>query len=134
MGSTPPRTTLFIGGPPNLPVAVPSVVQHVSTALFREVREKIKADFSVKDYTTQGILGSNYWNGDTRLLFGIEIKALVSSRCSPETSYYSSSSNSTTSKLYLIPRRGEVSRVKVFPPFRENYPSSKPLQEQEPTI
>jgi hypothetical protein len=43
-------------------------------------------------------------NGDTRLLFDVEIQALVSSRCSPETSCYSSSSNSITSKLYLIPR------------------------------
>jgi hypothetical protein len=39
------------GGPPNLPVAVPSDVQHASTALFREVREKIKADFSLTDYS-----------------------------------------------------------------------------------
>jgi hypothetical protein len=36
---------IYRGGPPNLPVAVPSAVQHASTALFREVREKIKADF-----------------------------------------------------------------------------------------
>jgi hypothetical protein len=50
MGSTPPRAALFIGGPPNLPVAVPSAVQHASTALFREVREKIKADFPLTDY------------------------------------------------------------------------------------
>jgi hypothetical protein len=33
----------------NLPVAVPSAVQHASTTLFREVREKIKADFSLTD-------------------------------------------------------------------------------------
>jgi hypothetical protein len=49
MGSTPTRAALFIGGPPNLPVAVPSAVQHAPTALFREVREKIKADFSLTD-------------------------------------------------------------------------------------
>jgi hypothetical protein len=46
MGSTPPRTVLFIGGPRNLSVAVPSTVQNASTDLFREVCEKIKADFS----------------------------------------------------------------------------------------
>jgi hypothetical protein len=68
------------------------------------------------------------------LLFGVEVHAPVSSRCSPETSCYSSSSNSSTSKLYLIPRRGRVGRVKVLPPFRENSPSSKHLQEQKPTI
>jgi hypothetical protein len=45
MGSTPPRAALFIGGPPNLPVAVPSAVQRASTALFSKVREQIKADF-----------------------------------------------------------------------------------------
>jgi hypothetical protein len=31
----PPRAALFIGGPPNLPVAVPSAVQRASTSLFR---------------------------------------------------------------------------------------------------
>jgi hypothetical protein len=51
MGSTPPRAALFIGGPPNLPVAVPSAVQHASMALFREVRENNKADFSLTDYS-----------------------------------------------------------------------------------
>jgi hypothetical protein len=81
-----------------------------------------------------GTLGSNYWNGDMSFLFGVENQALVSSRCSPETSYYSSSSNSITSKLYLIPRRGRVGRVMVLPPFRENSPSSKHLQEQSSTI
>jgi hypothetical protein len=49
MGSTPTRAALFMGGPLNLPVAVPSAVQHAPTALFREVREKIKADFSLTD-------------------------------------------------------------------------------------
>jgi hypothetical protein len=49
MGSTPPRVTLFIGGPPNLSVAVPSTVQSASMALSREVCEKIKADFSLID-------------------------------------------------------------------------------------
>jgi hypothetical protein len=33
-----------------MPVAVPSAIQHASMALFREVREKIKADFSLTDY------------------------------------------------------------------------------------
>jgi hypothetical protein len=41
MGSTPPRAALFIGGPLNLPVAVPFVIQHTPMDLFREVREKI---------------------------------------------------------------------------------------------
>jgi hypothetical protein len=44
MGSTPPRAALFIRGPQNLPVVVPSVVQYASTDLFREVCEKISAD------------------------------------------------------------------------------------------
>jgi hypothetical protein len=30
---------------------VPSAIQHASTALFREVREKTKVDFSPKDYS-----------------------------------------------------------------------------------
>jgi hypothetical protein len=51
MGSTPPWAVLFIGGPPNLPIVVPLAVQHASTALSREVREKIKADFSLTDYS-----------------------------------------------------------------------------------
>jgi hypothetical protein len=50
MGSTPPRATLFIGGPLNLSVEVPSTVQNASTALSREVREKIKAEFSPIGY------------------------------------------------------------------------------------
>jgi hypothetical protein len=51
MGSTSPWAALFIGGPPNLSVTVPSTVQHASMALFREVREKIKVDFSLTDYS-----------------------------------------------------------------------------------
>jgi hypothetical protein len=47
MGSPPTRLTLFIGGPPNLSVAAPCSVQHAPTALSREVREKIEADFSL---------------------------------------------------------------------------------------
>jgi hypothetical protein len=47
MGSTPPRLTLFIGGPPNLSVTAPYSVQHAPTALSREVRDKIEADFSL---------------------------------------------------------------------------------------
>jgi hypothetical protein len=47
MGSTPPRAILFIGGPPNLSIVVPSTVQCASIALSREVREKIKAEFSL---------------------------------------------------------------------------------------
>jgi hypothetical protein len=50
MRSTPPRAVLFIGGPPNLSVAAPSTVQYASTVPSREVREKIKADFSLTGY------------------------------------------------------------------------------------
>jgi hypothetical protein len=63
------------------------------------------------------MLGSNYWNGDTSLLFGVENQALVSSRCSPEMSCYSSSSNNITSKLYLIPRRGWAQRMEMLTTF-----------------
>jgi hypothetical protein len=49
MGSPLTRLTLFIGGPPNLSVAAPCSVQHAPTALSREVREKIEADFSLTD-------------------------------------------------------------------------------------
>jgi hypothetical protein len=77
---------------------------------------------------------SNYWNGDTSLLFGVENQALLSSRCSPETSCYSFSSNSITSKLYLIPRRGWAQRMEMLPTFRESSPSSKHLQVQNPII
>jgi hypothetical protein len=80
------------------------------------------------------MLGSNYLNGDTSLLFGVEIQALVSSRCSPETSCYSPSSNSSTSKLYLVPRRGWVQMMEMLPTLCKISPSSKHLQEQEPTI
>jgi hypothetical protein len=80
------------------------------------------------------MLGSNYWNGDTSLLFGVENQALVSSRCSLETSCYSSSSNSITSKLYLVPRRGWAQGMEMLPIFRESSPSSKHLQEQSFTI
>jgi hypothetical protein len=48
-GVEPVRLTLFIGGPPNLSVVAPSSVQHSPTALSREVREKIEADFSLTD-------------------------------------------------------------------------------------
>jgi hypothetical protein len=51
MGSTLPWAALFIGGPPNLSVAAPSTVQYASTALSHEVRKKIKADFSLADYS-----------------------------------------------------------------------------------
>jgi hypothetical protein len=68
------------------------------------------------------------------LLFDVEIQALVSSRCLPETSCYSSSSNNITSKLYLVPCGGRVGRVLVLPPFCENSSSSKHLQEQSSTI
>jgi hypothetical protein len=44
MGSTPTRVALFIEGSTNPPFAVPSAIQHASTALFREVRAKITVD------------------------------------------------------------------------------------------
>jgi hypothetical protein len=50
MGSTPPWAALFIGGPANLSVAAPSTIQYASTTPSQEVREKIKADFSLADY------------------------------------------------------------------------------------
>jgi hypothetical protein len=83
---------------------------------------------------TSGMLGSNYWNGDTSLLFGVEIQALVSSRCSPETSCYSPSSNSITSKLYMVPHRGRDQRMEMLPTLRESSSSSKLLQVQDSTI
>jgi hypothetical protein len=55
--------------------------------------------------------GSNYWNGDTSLLFGVENQALVSSRCSPETSCWGSSLNGITSKRCLVLRRGWAQRL-----------------------
>jgi hypothetical protein len=48
MGSTPPRAVLFIGGPPNLFVVVPSTVQCASTALSQELRAKIQLDFLLR--------------------------------------------------------------------------------------
>jgi hypothetical protein len=80
------------------------------------------------------MLGSNYWHGDTSLLFGVEIQALVSSRCPPETSCYSPSSNNNTSKLYLVPRRGRAQRMEMLPTLRESSPISKLLQVQDFTI
>jgi hypothetical protein len=68
------------------------------------------------------------------LLFGVENQALMSSRCSPKASCYSSSSTSITSKLCLIPRRGWAQRMEMLPTLRENSPSSKHLQEQSSTI
>jgi hypothetical protein len=47
MGSTP--TALFIGGPLDLPIAVPSAVQHAPMALFQEVCEKIATDLSLTE-------------------------------------------------------------------------------------
>jgi hypothetical protein len=49
LGSPSTQVTLFIGGPPNLSVAAPCSIQHAPTALSREVREKIEADFSLTD-------------------------------------------------------------------------------------
>jgi hypothetical protein len=80
------------------------------------------------------MLGSNYWNGNTILLFGVEIQALVSTRCSPATFCYSPISNSSTSKLYLIPRRGRAQRMEMLPTLRKSSPSSKLLQAQDSAI
>jgi hypothetical protein len=80
------------------------------------------------------MLGSNYWNGDTSLLFGVEHQALVSSRCLPETSRYSSSSARSTSKLYLVPCRGWAQRMEMLPALSENSPSFKYLQEHSSTF
>jgi hypothetical protein len=80
------------------------------------------------------MLGSNYWNGDTSLLFGVEHQAPVSSRCSPETSRYSSSSTSSSSKLCLVPHRGWAQRMEMLPALRENSPSFKYLQEHSSTF
>jgi hypothetical protein len=68
------------------------------------------------------------------LLFGVENQAPVSSRCSPETSCYSSSSTSITSKLCLVLRRGWAQRMQMVSTLRENSPSSKHLQDQSSTI
>jgi hypothetical protein len=74
------------------------------------------------------MLGSNYWNGDTSLFFGAERQAPVNSRCSPETSRYSSSSNRSTSKLCLVPRRGWPQQIEMLPALRKNSPSFKHLK------
>jgi hypothetical protein len=50
-GQPRPGSSYLLGGPPNLSVVVPSTVQCASTALSLEVREKIKADFSLKQAT-----------------------------------------------------------------------------------
>jgi hypothetical protein len=81
-----------------------------------------------------GMLGSNYWNGDTSLLFGVEHQAPVNSRCSQETSRYSPSSNNSTSKLCLVPRRGWPQQIEMLPALRENSPSFKHLQEHNSTF
>jgi hypothetical protein len=46
MGSTSTQAALFIGGPLDLPVVVPSTIQYASTALVREIREEIVPDSS----------------------------------------------------------------------------------------
>jgi hypothetical protein len=70
------------------------------------------------------MLGPNYWNAGTSLLFGAGFRPPVSTRCSLVTS----SCTNITSKLYLVPRRDKVQRVGVLPTFRESSPSSKLLQ------
>jgi hypothetical protein len=89
---------------------------------------------TAEQHVIYGTLGSNYWNGDTSLLFGVEHQALVSSRCSPETSYYSSSSTSITSKLCLVPRRGWAQRMEMLPALRENSPNFKHLRDHNSTF
>jgi hypothetical protein len=49
-GVNPASGHLIYMGSTESTVVVPSAVQHASTALFREVREKIKVDFSLTDY------------------------------------------------------------------------------------
>jgi hypothetical protein len=89
---------------------------------------------TAKSHVIYGTLSSNYWNGDTSLLFGVGNQAPVSSLCSADTSCYSSSSNNITSKLCLVPRRGWAQRMEMLPTLRENSPSSKHLREQSSTI
>jgi hypothetical protein len=80
------------------------------------------------------MLGPDYWNACTSLLFGAGFRPPVSTRCSPATSCCTSTWYNITSKLYLVPRRGRVRRVGVLPTFRESSPSSKLLQTQHSTI
>jgi hypothetical protein len=79
------------------------------------------------------MLGPDYWNAGTSLLFGARLQAPVSTRCSPERSCCTSSWH-ITSKLYLIPRKGRTQRIVVLPTFRESSPRSRHLQAQEFTI
>jgi hypothetical protein len=80
------------------------------------------------------MLGSNYWNGDTSFLFSAERQAPVNSRCSPEMSRYSSSSNRSTSKLCLELHRGWPQQIEMLHALRENSPSFKNLQEHNSTF
>jgi hypothetical protein len=80
------------------------------------------------------MLGPDYWNVGTSLLFGMGFRPPVSTRCSPATPCCTCSWYSITSKLYLVPHRGRVQRVGVLPSFRESSPSSKLLQAQHSTI
>jgi hypothetical protein len=54
---------IYRGGPLNLSVVVPSI-QFASTAISREVREKIKADFSLTDYSCDLIQPNNRTTSD----------------------------------------------------------------------
>jgi hypothetical protein len=80
------------------------------------------------------MLGPNYWNAGTSLLFGAGFRPPMSTRCSSVTSSCTASWYIITSKLYLVPRRDKVQRVAVLPTFRESSPSSKLLQAQHSTI
>jgi hypothetical protein len=64
------------------------------------------------------MLDSNYWNGDTSLLFSAERQAPASPRCSPGTSCYTSSSNRSTSKHCLVPRRGWPQQMEMLHALR----------------
>jgi hypothetical protein len=66
---------------------------------------------AVERRVKQGMLGPNYWNTCTSLLFGAGFRCPTSTRCSPATSSCTSSWYTITSKLYLVPRRGKVQRV-----------------------
>jgi hypothetical protein len=80
------------------------------------------------------MLGPDYWNAGTTLLFSAGLQAPMSTQCSPKRSCCTPSWYSITSELYLIPRRGRAQRMGVLPTFRESSPSSKLLQAQDSTI
>jgi hypothetical protein len=74
------------------------------------------------------------WRHELALRCGIPSPSELGSRCSPAASCYSPSSNSITTKLYLIPRRGRAQSMEMLPALRESSPSSKFLQIQDSII